>query len=587
VQQYSRDIVAEVLAATDIVEVIAPTLELKAAGAGRMKALCPFHHEKTPSFTVNRQRQIYHCFGCGKGGDAIRYLMEHDGLSFVEALRKLADRAGIRLPAMSEREHGEDQIRTQLFEFGKFAAARFRECLADPLRGSVGRKYVQSRKLNEKTVQRFGLGYAPEGWSMLLDAARERKFPDAVIDQSGLFKRGDNGHVYDFFRNRVMFPIKDIAGEVVAFGGRDLGDSPAKYINSPETRIYKKSRVLYGLHDARDAMRREQSALLVEGYFDLLRCFDAGIENVVATCGTALTPEQAALIRRYVPEVVIVYDGDRAGINAALKATGLLTAAGLHVRAMALPDNQDPDDYIKTAGADAFRVLLADAPDFVTFYARMSEARVATIEGRTEVAQEIFGILQGIDDELRLDEYVKRTGRELGLNEHACRRSFEEFRRKLTERPAPPPRPSDEPAAPPPIGHDDCTFLAALLDNDALLVRAKEALAGCNLEPTPLARVLDKIFLGRAALIHQEVDDEDARRLYTAAASLEVSPGGDLETLVDRRIVRLKKDALVTREAKLQEDLQEAERIKDFARTARLLGEKVDLRRKIEAMGAV
>lgn len=580
-QKYSREIVAEVLAANDIVDVVSVALELKPAGAGRFKALCPFHIEKTPSFTVSRDRQIFHCFGCGKGGDVLAFVQEHEGLSFVEALKKLADRGGVRLPALSERDDKAEFLRTRLIEFNTFASRHYRAVLADPMRGSRARQYLKTRQLKEATVRRFEVGYAPEGWSSLLDAARERGFKDSVLEASGLFKRGERGTLYDFFRNRVMFPIKNTSGNLVAFGGRDLGDSPAKYINSPETPVYKKSRVLYGLHEARDAMRRAKHAILVEGYFDLLRCFDAGIEDVVATCGTALTPEQAALIRRYVPEAVLVYDGDAAGVQAALRGTGVLIAAGLTVRALALPENQDPDDFIKAAGAEAFRERVDEAPDFVTFYVRMSQERAATIEGRTEVAQEIFGMLQGIDDEVRIDEYLKHTAREMGLNEWACRTEYDKFRRKALRRPVP----KQEESIAPAIGRDDCDFVAALLNNEVLLARAKKSLTGLELPPGPVSEILEKLFADHAAQLHQELESEAAQRLYTAAASLERPTSDSPDVLVSKRINRLEQEALRAQAAGLQRAIQEAERTQDQVRVTRLFVEKVRLEQQIRELG--
>ena len=321
--KYSREIVAEVLAANDIVEVIGAQLELKPSGAGRLKALCPFHPEKTPSFSVNRERQMFYCFGCQKSGDAITFLCEYEGLTFVQALQKLAEHAGIRLPAFTARDDAEEYRRKQLLELGKFAAGFYQETLDDPLRGGEARRYLKTRTLEPETVTRFGLGYAPDDWSALTDAARRKGFNDAILEASGLAKRGKSGGLYDLLRHRVVFPIRDVSGNTVAFGGRDLGSGEVKYINSPdETLVYTKGRVLYGLDEARNAMRKQKRAILVEGYFDLLRCFDAGIENVVASCGTALTSQQAALVRRYVPEVVVVFDGDPAGVRAALRGGG-------------------------------------------------------------------------------------------------------------------------------------------------------------------------------------------------------------------------------------------------------------------------
>lgn len=582
-QKYSRDIVAQVLAAIDIVDIIGASLELRNAGSGRMKALCPFHHEKTPSFTVNRNRQIFHCFGCGKGGDAIRFLMDHEGLSFLDALRKLADRAGVRLPALTERDNREEFLRGRLLELGKFAARKFRETLEDPMRGSLGRQYLKTRQLKEETVRRFELGYAPEAWSNLLDAAKERGFQESVLDASGLFKRGDRGGFYDFFRNRLIFPIRDLSGNVVAFGGRDLGDSPAKYINSPESIVYRKSRVLYGLYEAREALRQEKCALFVEGYFDLLRCFDAGIENVVASCGTALTHEQAVLLRRYVSEVVLVYDGDAAGIQAAIKGTGVLAAAGLTVRALALPENQDPDDFIRSDGRDAFLEMVREAPDFVTFYTRMSAPRAGTIEGRTGIAQEIFAILATLDDELRIDEYLKRTAQELGLNDWVCRREFDRFRREGSTGQAPRASLPETPA--PLVNPHDCEFLAILLNNETLLDQAQKHLETVRITPGPLAEVLDSLFQNRQIEVNSDLNSDEARALYTAAAGSEPPASRVQEDLVFKRINRLEKEALGREAQEVQEAIQEAEQTQDIKRATELLARKVRLIQQMEKLG--
>lgn len=583
---YGKEVITQVLSAVDIADVIGGSLHLQPNGPGRYKALCPFHSEKTPSFVVNRSRQTFHCFGCGKGGDAIRFVTEHEGLSFVEALRKLADRGGVRLPALRERDDKAEYLRQQLLEFGKFASAHFRENLESPLKGSAGRQYLKTRQLNPETVRRFALGYAPESYDNLLEAARAKGFKDTVLEASGLLKAGGKGGLYDFFRNRLMFPIKDTSANVVAFGGRDLGgESPAKYINSPETPVYRKSRVLYGLSEAREALRKQQHALLVEGYFDLLRCFDAGIENVVASCGTALTEEQATLIKRYVPEVTIVYDGDNAGIKAALKATGILIRAGLGVKAMALPGGQDPDDFIKAAGGPAFLDLVAQAPDFVTYYATMSGDRASSIEGRTAIAHEIFAMLVTIDDAVRRDEYLKRTAQALGLNLHACRTEFEKYRRE-EERPgpsAPAPAEGEAPAAAA-FHRDDLEFLSALMEQPALLGEARARLAETPLPAGPLGTVLGDLLSGEANGHANPAWAEEAARLYAAAACMETKVESVAE-LVRKRLVRLALEAAQARCAGLERDLQEAERVRDFALMGKLLQDVIEARRAVEALG--
>lgn len=579
--KYSQEIKSRVLAATDIVELIGSALELKPSGAGRFKALCPFHHEKTPSFNVSRDRQTFYCFGCQKGGDAINWVMEHDALPFPDAMRKLADRAGVELPAPSERDGKEDFLRRQLIELGSFAAGFYTDLLKDPMKGSKARSYLKTRQLKDETTKRFGIGFAPEGWSNLLDSARAKGFRDAALDASGLVKRGERGSYYDTFRDRLMVPIRDVSGNVVAFGGRDLGgESQAKYINSPETVIYKKSRVLYGLFEAREALRHEKRAILVEGYFDLMRCFDAGIQNVIASCGTALTTEQANLIRRYVPEVVIVYDGDSAGVNAALRATAILTAAGLTVRALALPDGKDPDDFIRDNGAEAFHNLVIAAPDFVTFYVRMNESRLGTIEGRTDVAKEVFTIVQSLDDAMRTDEYLKRLARELQLDEWSVRR---EYQNQLKRRDATSSIEKQPAKSQTKFTLDDTDFISALLSGDQLRDRVRQELTGKTLKPSPFAEVLIAVLDAGNGDVLGRVESEDGERLYAAASNRHVDPETGLE-IVEKRLTSLQREALLDEDAAVVEQMRDAKRRGDIATETQLVTRRVSIRREIDRL---
>ncbi|MBI1317758.1 MAG: DNA primase [Candidatus Hydrogenedens sp.] len=580
--RYSREIIREVVAANDIVEVIGAYLDLKPSGGRRWKALSPFSQEKTPSFLVSQDRQTFHCFSTDQGGDALSFLMKVEGLTFAEALRKLAERAGIQLPAASRGEEKADSLRSQLAEFNAFAAGLYRRLLEEPLKGSAARKYLEGRALKPQTMQRFGLGFAPDSFSTMLDAAADKGWSRDVLDASGLFKESERGRQYDFFRNRITFPIKDISGNVVAFGGRDLGDSPAKYINSPETALYKKARVLYGLHDAREAIRKAGFAVLVEGYFDLLRCFDAGIENVVATCGTALTEEQANLVRRYAGEVVLVYDGDAAGIKAALKGTRLLAAAGLTVRAAALPGGQDPDDFVKAEGAEAMRQVLEEAPDFVTFYATMSEARLTTIEGRTAVAHELFEIVRGMNDELRADAHLKAIGKALGLSDWACRKEYEKLRRGEAR-----PRPNlneaqDEPKRR--IPKDEIVFVAALLQEPSLLAQVREAEEAMQADDPALAEVLEAL-LEQGTSVDVHGLGGDAARLFTAAAGQEPVDEEQAKGLVEKRMNRMRRAALENERARMQDKIRRVEKT-DPAALSELMVELVRIGQRIERLGA-
>jgi len=578
VPKYSREVVAQVLTASDIVDVVGACVELKPAGSGRFKACCPFHNEKTPSFTVSRDRQQYYCFGCEKHGDAIRFLMEFEGLTFVESLRKLADRGGVRLPAVSDFDDREDLLRAQLIEIGKFAGRFFQDSISDVLKGGVGRQYLKTRELKPETIKRFGLGYAPDGGVRFVEAARAKGFKDNVVEASGLAKRNERG-LYDFFRNRLTIPIRDVSGNTVAFGARDLGDGIPKYINSPENVLYKKARTLYGLHEARESMRREKRVLLVEGYFDLMRCFDVGIDHVVATCGTALTPEQAALVHRYVPEVVIVYDADLAGIRAALRGVSLLTNAGLTVRAMTLPDGKDPDDFIRKHGPEPFRALVDEASDFVTFYVRMSEGRLDTIEGRTTVVRELLAILLNVDDELSRTEYFKRIARSLQVGEWDCRNEFAKLQHNQENRPL---REETPPART--FTAQDCDFIAALLGSPAAVEKARAALKDLALPPCAMSEVLKALW--EDAGIPPVFQKDDANRLYAAAANSPEFDPDKTHEIVEKNIVRLKRASLAAEKDTIQHALRQAERAGDPGRIPELLKRKDGIERQIQALGA-
>ena len=334
--------------ASDIVEVVGQYVTLKKAGR-TWKGLCPFHQEKTPSFTVSPERQTFHCFGCGAGGDVFRFVQETERLTFPEALRHLAERAGIELP----RWQGGDGESGRLVEATEEAAQLYRRALLDPGLGAPARQLLRDRGIGEDVEQRFGLGFAPAGWDFL-SSRLERRFGREGLLQAGLVLEREGGGVYDRFRHRLMVPLRLPSGRTVGFGGRAVGGEEPKYLNSPETAVYRKGQFLFGLGEAREAFRAGQPAILVEGYFDGLVLRQAGFEAAVAAGGTAFTPEQARLLSRFVESVVVVFDGDAAGRVAARRALAPLLSAGLAVRVGSLPEKEDPDSFVRAHGAARF-----------------------------------------------------------------------------------------------------------------------------------------------------------------------------------------------------------------------------------------
>src|SRR5215468_2979059 len=356
----------------DIVRVIGEYVQLKKAGQN-FRGLCPFHSEKTPSFNVHPTRQIYHCFGCGQGGDVFKFVMEMEKCPFPEAMRVVAEKCGIALPRPKERspeERRENQQRTVLVEIHREAQSYFIKQLEGTLEGKAARAYLEDRGLDKDVIARFGIGYAPSGGGLLLRHLKS-KYPEKLLVQSGLISRDQNGRLFDRFRRRITFPISNESGKIVAFGARALGDDQPKYLNSPETPIYSKSNVLYHLDRAKEGIRRKDFAILVEGYMDAIAVARAGISNVVASCGTSLAEQQIKLLGRFTRRVIVNFDPDTAGQSATERSLSLLLEQDFEVRVLALPpvDNKkaDPDLFIRERGAEAYEKLLNKAPSYVDY----------------------------------------------------------------------------------------------------------------------------------------------------------------------------------------------------------------------------
>ena len=335
----------------DIVDVVSRHVDLKKRGRNFF-GLCPFHTEKTPSFSVAPDKGIYHCFGCGNGGNSVNFIMELEKISFVEAIQQLGQQLGIEV-AFSGTDESK-QFFDHLYDIHAAAANLYQRVL-DSDRGQQAKQYLLDRGLTEETIKQFKIGFAPDNSKFLTERIKEKRYSREVLEKSGLFGFS-NTDVFDRFRGRIMFPIFNASGKVIAFGGRVFGtEDPAKYMNSPETPLYHKSEVFYGLHLTRDAIRKSESAILVEGYTDLIQLYQSGIQNVVAVSGTAFTDQHVQQIRRFASNVYLAYDGDTAGINAAKRAGYALLKGGVNPKVIRIPDGLDPDDWVSQAGADIFR----------------------------------------------------------------------------------------------------------------------------------------------------------------------------------------------------------------------------------------
>jgi len=408
----------------DIVRVIGEWVQLKKAGQN-YRGLCPFHSEKSPSFNVHPARQIYHCFGCGVGGDVFKFVMEMEKCPFPEAIRIVAEKCGIAVPAPRERspeERKENQQRALLIEMHKVAQSFYTKNLENTSEGKVARAYLEDRGLTKDVIEQFGIGYAPSGGDILLRQLKT-KYPDKLLVESGLISRDQNGgRLFDRFRRRITFPIANESGKIVAFGCRALGDDQPKYLNSPETPIYSKSNVLYHLDRAKDALRRSDFAILVEGYMDAIAVARAGISNVVASCGTALAEPQIKLLSRFTHRVIVNYDPDTAGQTATERSITLLLEQDYEVRVLALPGKADPDKFIREQGKDAYIKLLKESPPYVDYLiARARRMDLSTGEGKRNAVNFLLPYVQKIPNRLLRSEWATRIAQQLRLDEPVLR----------------------------------------------------------------------------------------------------------------------------------------------------------------------
>jgi DNA primase len=467
------DFAEQLKSSIDIVKVAGEYVRLKRLGAtGRYVGLCPFHQEKTPSFNVNQTRQFYKCFGCSVGGDVIKFVQEIEGLSFWESAKMLAERYGVPLPKRSDYSDAESKQRGALMDMHVIAARLFQDNLRGP-QGTEARAYLAKRGVSQEVMDVFELGYAEPSGQALTRNLSERNFSAEQMEASGLVrKRNEGAGCYDNFRGRLMFPIYNESGKVIAFGGRAMNDEDQpKYLNSPETQIYKKTSVLYNLHRAREAVRRSGRVVLVEGYMDVIGVYTAGVKEVVASCGTALTNGQVRTIHRHADTAVVNFDPDTAGANATEKAIQLLLDEGLHVRVVALEGGLDPDEYCKRNGAEAYRAKLDGATTYFHWLADRARARfdMKTSDGKVAAFKFLLPAVQKISDKLEQAATVNDLASYLGVDPGLV---LDQFKKSAASRRAPAPQaaPADG------IPHMERILLNALLSSDRARVEMLPAL---------------------------------------------------------------------------------------------------------------
>ncbi len=578
------DFAQHVKSSVDIVGVVGDYVRLKKSGSERWVGLCPFHSEKTPSFSVQSSLQIFKCFGCGKGGDVFTFLMEHQGLSFQEALTMLAEQHGIPIPRRREGPRADEDAkrREALHAMHELAQGFYVEQLRAPA-GHQASEYLERRGLDADTVERFGLGYAPGG-NRLLALLRKKGFSDEHMAVSGLIDRSaERGELYDFFRDRLTFPIASQAGKVIAFGGRALrDDQQPKYLNSKETAIYNKSAVLYNLHRAKPAMRKANRVVLVEGYMDVIGVARAGVDEMVATCGTRLTADHVRVVRRLVDNIVVNFDSDRAGVEAAERSVGPLLEEGFAVRVLELPGGLDPDEYCREHGAEGYRVLLDNAPSYFVWLAEQARKRfdLATPEGRFEAFQYLQPSIHLLPDKIQRAAVAQNIAERMGVDAGLI---LEEFRRSAIRRDRRPAAPVTAHA----FSHGERLLLELFLDSaearDEMLERTAEATIAQGSSGSPVFSAMLAVFRSGEPFEYAALDGRLETRDRDAVSAIVFDR--------DRRSVSIQegRQALGALERRgwereyraVRRDIAEAERLGDRKKCLDLLQSKVSLERKL------
>ena len=428
---FPENFITELVDRSDIADVVSSYVRLSKKSGSNMFGLCPFHSEKTPSFSVSPDKQIYHCFGCGKGGGVINFIMEVENLNFPEAVEFLARRAGMPIP--EQLNDKESQKKARMLALNKEAARFFYAQLSTP-EGKIAADYMQKRRISPAVARNFGIGYAPNTWDSLRNAMKEKGFTDFEMFDAGLVRRGKNGGFYDCFRSRLMFPVIDVRGDVIGFSGRILGDGEPKYMNSPETLVFNKTRNLFALNLAKKS--KCGYIILSEGNIDVVSLHQAGFDSAVASLGTSLTPEQARLISRYTDQVVIAYDNDSAGIKATQRAIGILEKLDLKVKVLRLEGAKDPDDFIKTKGPDAFRNLLEASENQIDYRMRsvMDKYDLSIDEQKVEYLKEATELVAHLPGAVERQVYAMRLAATTGLAADVVSSEVERRRKRLVSR---------------------------------------------------------------------------------------------------------------------------------------------------------
>jgi DNA primase len=563
----SVDFAQQLKSTIDIVRVIQDYVRLKKVGA-RYSGLCPFHAEKTPSFTVTPALQFYYCHGCHAGGDIFTFIQQMEHVSFLEARNLLAERNGIPLPKKTEYADDDTKLRAALYAMHEIAQEEFRSQLAGS-QGGEARAYLARRGISPEMVEHFGLGYAGKSLAKVLEA---RAFSREHLDKSGLVGRRDDGSSYDLFRNRLMFPIHNESGKIIGFGGRALDpNEKAKYINSPETAIYKKKSTLYNLHRAKEAIRKSDRVILVEGYMDVIGVYASGLHEVIASCGTALTREQILNFRRHSQKIVLNFDPDSAGSNAAEKSVQLLLAESMHIRIVQLAGGLDPDEYCREHGPQAYSEAVDRAQTYFYWLADRARAKfdMRSSEGRVEAFQFLLPAIHGLTDKLERVAVANDLAAYLHIDTGLV---LENFRKMAADKRTPAIQPPERLAA-----NDRMLISLLLADEDARAELVPELKGMAVLRESPARNIYAALFAmhdGEGPVqfgeLHSRLDEADRKML---AAALIGNESGDSELTIEhgRSCVEALRELNGRMEpAEIKKKIRDAERVGNITEALRL-----------------
>ncbi|MDD2703553.1 MAG: DNA primase [Candidatus Omnitrophica bacterium] len=562
-----ENIIDDILNRVDIVEVISDYIPLKRAGRN-FRALCPFHHEKSPSFMVSPDRQIYHCFGCGAGGNVFGFLIQYERLEFREAVEALAKKAGVAIPQQFRRDSPEAGVVSALHAVNELAAKFYENILGSP-KGTAAREYLFTRGLTEDSIRSFRIGFAADAWNALITHLRNKNISLAVLEKAGLIlSREGGGGYYDRFRNRIIIPVFDIKSKIIAFGARVMpgtGDrNPAKYVNSPETPVYVKRNCLYGLHLAKDAIRDLDFVIVVEGYLDFIIPCQHGVRNIVASSGTSLTQEQARIIKRFTHNVVVVYDGDSAGQMAAVRSLDIFVEEGMQVKVASLPEGYDPDSFVREKGIEAFKILISRAATLFDYKLAILESRFSSrsIEDKARISSEMLGTIGKFSNSILKSEYLKKLGDSLGIDVDSL---HAELKKIKGDRPYAEVQPV--PAKARAVNPTEQLLMKLMLEESSLVDGIRRRIEPSDFQDERISRIVTALFdfldHGRevepSILINHFGDTEIAGLICESAFTHDTEQGNKKE-IVDDCIRRLKSKKKDSRKRFLHEEIKNAQK---------------------------